>query len=137
MDYRQTSGTAQSWRRAYQIHVNNFFGQQPNILFQEEDVVSMGDKTFNQPSMTSVSLPFAMGTEIPLLNPLTGEPLGTSAKHEDLQVLLYSLYVQLAQARDSQVEGADEASRQAKEALQRAADALAATQVAPEPQEAT
>ena len=41
-------------------------------------------------------------TEFPLLNPVTGEQIGT-AKYQDIYVMLHSLYYYLADVRDSYV----------------------------------
>lgn len=100
MDYRQTEGAATTWRRAHQIIINNQRGNQPSIIFHEEDVVTLGDKTFSAPGMSAVMGLFDPAEVVPLINPLTGESLGATATHQDLYVLLYSVYIQQANARD-------------------------------------
>lgn len=101
MDYRQTSSDGTSWRRAAQVIVNNPLGRQASLSFQEQDVMSMGPNLFQVPTMTAVVGLFEPDAVIPLLNPATGEPLGTTATHQDLYVLLHSLYMQLALLRDA------------------------------------
>lgn len=102
MDYRAETGEATSWRRAKRIVISNELGQTPFIVFSEEDVISIGGKEAHIDAMTAVRGDFdpASGT-IPLVNPQTGVPLGESMTHADLYVVLYSLYLQLATARDA------------------------------------
>jgi hypothetical protein len=102
MDYRQTEGSATSWRRSYQVIVNNPRNGAPSVIFHEEDRVNMNGVEFAASTApTSVTATFDPEASIPLLNPETGEPTGTSLSQRDLYVTLFSLYMQLARARDS------------------------------------
>jgi hypothetical protein len=102
MDYQQQEGQATSWRRAAQVIVNNTRDRTPSIIFHEEDRVSVNGVEFAVPGMPkSVGAPFNPEGLIPLLNPITGEPLGTSVTQQEFYVILFSLYMQLAVARDN------------------------------------
>lgn len=100
MNYRQTEGTATTWRRSSQVQILNPWGGIPSIRFSEEDVANVNGQDIKMPLMFSVNAEFHSAAEIPLINPETGESLGKSATHEDLYVLLHSLYIQLAARRD-------------------------------------
>lgn len=103
MDYRQTEGTANSWRRARQVTIENPRDRTPNITFHEEDIVAVGGQEFRTPVMGVgvVHGEFDSGAEIALINPETGEPLGVSVPQSQLYVILHSLYIQLAHERDA------------------------------------
>lgn len=102
MDYKQTEGSATSWRRARQVVIHNPLNGVPSIAFQEEDAVQMGSVTMSMPGPpTAVTGQFDAAAQIPLINPQTGESLGQVATQGDLYVILYSLYLQLAAARDA------------------------------------
>jgi len=86
----------------------------------EEDAVRFRDKVITQPC-GSLMVPFSPTNSFPLLAPISSGPNMT---HQDLQVVLMSLYMYEAAVRD-----AAEAERQAM--LQAAAEAAAQSIPAP------
>lgn len=100
-DYRQATGTANLWRRAYQVTINNPRNNPPNILFMEEDVVTVEGAEFRQPNAGMVSGSFDPSGVIELRDPATGELTGQTATQAELYAILHSLYIQLALARDA------------------------------------
>jgi hypothetical protein len=123
MDYRQTTGSAQSWRRARQVQILNQRGVTPSISFSEEDVVSFSGMEVLTPVLSVVRGTFDPNGAIPLVNPDTGELTGASATQAELYVIVYSLYLQLARQRDAAA--ADLASQQAADIAARNSAAAA------------
>jgi hypothetical protein len=110
MDYKQSDEVGTSWQRCNNLGVINPLagdttllpGQPtiPTIFFSEEKVINLGGETIRKPA-GGCQKEFNATDVIPLLNPSTNEPLGTTATHQDLYVLLYSLYMQTALERDA------------------------------------
>lgn len=100
-DYRESTSTTKSWRRAYSVRLDNPIND-PNersVVFSEEDVVEMGDRTITTP-VSTVRSGFTPEATFELVNPLTGELLGQTVSHQELYIMLASLYLDLAAARD-------------------------------------
>ena len=98
MLYNQT--TKDVYTRARVIVIDNPLpteGLIPSVRFNEElsttDGISLGSNGF-------CSMSFEVGGTFPLVHPETGQSLGEGT-HEQLQVLLYSLYLHAAEARDN------------------------------------
>jgi hypothetical protein len=77
----------------------------PVAYFQEEKVISM-DNTQTTVDSGACQKAFDIASVIPILNPTTGEPTGTSVTHAELYTILYSLYMQTAKERDAEVAAA-------------------------------
>ena len=102
--YNQTTTNGESWQRANKIIVDNDLGGMPSIRFQEEVVTQLADGSVTSKKLGVISESMNesnASTEFELYNPLTGEviPQATST-YQDVQVLLYSLYMHLAISRD-------------------------------------
>ena len=102
-DYKENILTGRVWTRCFQVVVDNPLGGQPRITFQEEKVydVQTADGQQLHIPVPGCGAEFDPGSSFPLVHPVTGEPLGTSMSHQELQVALYSLYVATAAARDT------------------------------------
>lgn len=104
MLYREEE--AKVYTRASDILINNPLpesGLVPQIRFNEEFVVTRGEESIPQGPSGACFLqltPETAGTEFNLLHPVTDEVIGT-ATYQDLQVLLYSLYLHAAELRDN------------------------------------
>lgn len=98
-NYRETEILAQAWRRASQVWIDNPLNGVPSITFVEQDVLSAED-TITKREAGSLPAVFDPPTVFQLRNPVTGEELGQTSTHQDLFVLLYSLYIDLAVKRD-------------------------------------
>lgn len=101
MNYRETNIAGTSWQRACRVVIENPLNGTPHILFVEEQVVNVGDDRITRP-VANVSCQFNPTATIPIINPETGLPTGATATHRDVYAILYSLYMQLANARDAQ-----------------------------------
>ena len=100
-DYRQQQAAALTWRRAVEVTVTNRLNAVPMMGFIEEDVVQVGDRSFIQPVPGALGVPFNPAGSIALVNPETGAPLGATVSHQELYVILYSVYLKAAQDRDA------------------------------------
>jgi len=104
-NYKQTSVVGESWVRAYSININNLINQSKTVHFQEEKAIVTGDGDVLTKRVGEVSEQFTQATantEFPLLDPETGQVVGT-AKYSEVYAILHSLYMHLAQKRDEQL----------------------------------
>ena len=115
-DYKEQNitGDIKSWRRCKKIEVLNPYNAMPSMIFHEEDVSKLPDNRDIKSEvishiLTNFSTPLK---EFNLLNPNDNSVIGT-AKHQDVYVLLYSLYINLASKRD-----ANELAQKSKKSIQ-------------------
>lgn len=102
--YKESTITGDSWVRANQIICTNPYNSIPTIQYIEEEIfnLSNGDtikKTYTRDNLAQITEQFTQANAneaFPLINPLTGEDLGTTATYQDLYVILHSLYFYLA-----------------------------------------
>ena len=105
MDYREANanGPVKSWRRTHGINVINAYQQMPTIQFQEEDRTMLPNGQTMVTNNTAVEGDFSDPTAtFPLIDPNTGATIGQAA-HQDVYVMLFSLYMSLAAIRDNPV----------------------------------
>lgn len=100
-DYQQSTGTADAWKRCFRVIINNPMNAVPEAMFFEEDVVQLAGKTIRSES-GYVKGGFDPTAMIFLRDPTTGELTGAYTTQGNLYAELYSLYMQLATARDAQ-----------------------------------
>lgn len=103
-NYKETSVAGSKWTRSWQVVVENKFNKTPSITFFEEQIVDVGDGV---PTSTLVQGQLTEKFDDPtktfnLVHPVTGDVIGTGT-YQDLYVLLSSLYLSLATARDTPV----------------------------------
>ena len=101
-DYQQTTVTGDSWVRARSVTINNPVIGTKMIAFQEEKalVAGEGDVLTRQLGGISETLTAEnINTEFPVLNPETGEQVGT-ATYAQVYAMLHSTYIFLAKRRD-------------------------------------
>lgn len=101
-DYKQTTLAGTAYTRASSIVVDNPLTGVKGVNFIEEQVINLGDEVMQRPQ-GGFHEPFTeenSGTEFPLRNPQTGEPLDATATYAQLYVMLHSLYFYLANRRD-------------------------------------
>lgn len=101
-NYREETLTGSKWVRSNSVHISNPYQGLPMVRFGEEEITLLSDgKTVNTP-LGDLFEPFSDPTKtFPLLNPVTGDPLGATAAYQDVYVMLHSLYIALATARDT------------------------------------
>lgn len=99
-NYKETTTEGSSYVRCHTLVVHNPLGEQPMVHFQEEAVVTIGDRNFTTLS-DGVRLPVVPEAEIAVIDPATNLPTGEVVTHARLYQLLYSAYIQTALERDA------------------------------------
>lgn len=110
-NYNESTIAGATWIRSKQVQINNPLGGTPSVVFLEERAVTLADQTvFTFPcSPGFCEVMFDPSAQIPLVNPWTGEPMTNVegqqqyASHIEAYILLHSLYIQSATARDNYV----------------------------------
>lgn len=100
-NYNESAVSGTSWTRCWRVTCENPLGGAPRVVLNEEDVTVVGADTITRCRMHPLTVDFDPTGSIPLLNPTTGEAVGSSMSHEVLFAALYSLYMQAAAARDA------------------------------------
>lgn len=100
MNYKEATVNGTVWQRAHDINISNQYNQIPVITFYEEEMLETNGTTYQKPIGNIRETMENPLEEFPLINPLDGTPIGT-AKYMDLQVMLFSLYLYLADLRDN------------------------------------
>lgn len=100
--YNERAVAGAAFVRWNRFTVNYAGGTQAALTFNEETVVDLadGDPIRREQPMPLISELDSFGS-FPLLDLLTGAPLGASMTHYELLQAINSLYVQKALARDS------------------------------------
>ena len=99
-NYKEQTGSGTSWTRAKQVIINNNYNSAKNIVFFEEDIATVGDKVF-QTNAGMLNTPFNAQALINLRDPETGEKTGNVLPQALIYQAIYSLYLDLAEARDT------------------------------------
>lgn len=99
-NYQETTGTGTSWKRCNRVIIDNPLTTPSSAVFMEEDVVVIGDRSIGVYG-GNCSAEFTPEAIIPLRDPATGELTGGIQTQANLYQILYSLYMQVALARDA------------------------------------
>lgn len=102
-NYKQTTVSGTSYVRAREVTITNLLDGYKGIMYSEEEVSVLGSKIMRE-NIGAIHQEFTAenaGTEFPLLNPVTNEPIGETATFQDVYVLLFSLYCHMAALRDA------------------------------------
>lgn len=101
-NYLPTTTAGDTHRRSPVVNGSNILGKTPVITYQEEDVVydSTG-KPFHSFAGSVSKVLDAPDTEFNLIDPTDGTTVIGTAKHQDVYVMLYSLYRSIAAERDA------------------------------------
>ena len=102
-DYKAAQVAGSKWQRCHRLTIENTFETTPRVIFEEEVIVNMGAGELVSKPVNSIVEEFAPDkytTQFDVLNPITGEAIGT-AQYQDVYGLLHSLYIHLAQDRDA------------------------------------
>lgn len=106
-NYQQTSLAGVQWKRSKRVQIENPYGKTPSAVFTEEIAITLADGSVITIPESTIEVTFNPSAEIPLINPWTGEPLTNVegvpqfTTHMELYILLHSLYIQSATARDN------------------------------------
>lgn len=102
--YNETSVVGESWKRAFQILIENFYNKPPKIRFSEEEIFVAADGrlagSYNGEGIEEYFTVENANTQFQLRNPETEEYIDQYATYKDLQVLIHSLYFHLVKLRD-------------------------------------
>ena len=102
--YNESTVAGESWKRAFQILIENFYGGVPKIRFSEEEIFVTTDGrkagSFNGEGIEEYFTNENSLTQFQLRNPETEEYIDQYATYRDLYVLIHSLYFHLANIRD-------------------------------------
>ena len=99
-DYNEQTVTGKSWQRCYAITVANPYAGTPSIVFSEEVLTLLGDKS-HRTSLNSVSLHYDPEATVDLYDPATLEPTGQTMTHQEMYLALFGAYMTAAKARDA------------------------------------
>lgn len=106
-NYQESPVAGTKWRRSFRVQIDNPYQGNPRVTFHEEDCVSLADGTTFKVPAGSLVVDFNPSAEIALIDPFTGEPLTNVegvpqfATHIEAYIMLHSLYIQSAIARDA------------------------------------
>lgn len=99
-DYKESQVAGTSWTRCYGLRVENRRNETPYVIFDEESVAALGDKSV-QLSQATLRVEFDPAQTFDLYDPATLQPTGQTATHADLYAMLFSAYMSAAKARDA------------------------------------
>jgi len=101
-NYNETAVSGSIWTRAKAVQINNPANGTPSITFTEEQVVDYNNTLLSGGQPSFVSVTFNPAAVIPMIDPTTQTATGATMTQGDLYAALYSLYLQVAAARDVQ-----------------------------------
>ena len=101
MNYKETSVSGSKWQRAATIVFYNPHAGVPSVTFNEEELAVVGEDTYTK-SVGTLSAQFTdPSVSFNLLNPADNTTVIGSATYQDAYVMLLSLYLHLANLRDT------------------------------------
>lgn len=107
--YVKSTSTGETWIRSNKLFFVNEFNSNPMIVYEEEEIVDFGNgKVIKNPiyPFKSAKEEFTsenLETKFKIYDAMSGEDTGKSMKYEDVYNMLYSLYMHIAEERDSQL----------------------------------
>lgn len=99
MNYKSNTETGEVYTRCFNLTVNNPLNAVPTVNMMEETVFSIAGKTITQPGRF-LTKTFVPTQTVELVDPETGVPLGQSITHQELYVMLFSLWLATAKEHD-------------------------------------
>jgi hypothetical protein len=100
--YMASNVTGTEYRRARLVQIINELNQLPEVIFTEETITQLGERTIRG-DIAKLRTNYDATKEIDLLNPMTGEPFNAKMTQEQVMVAIYSLYMSLAKDRDDAI----------------------------------
>lgn len=107
INYNESQVSGTKWTRCHTVICNNPLvpgpGSQKGVMFLEEGVINIeGNIVVLSNSGNQINVEYNPNGQFPLLNPLTGNPVGGFMTHDQLYQALFSLYRYSAEQRDLQ-----------------------------------
>jgi hypothetical protein len=101
-NYNETTETGTMWTRPVRLSIENPLdpSQKKYIRYFEENVVNIAGKTLHEPT-TYLDVNYSPNEEIVIRDMETGQPTPIRTTHQYLYQILYSLYRNKAEARDT------------------------------------
>lgn len=99
-NYQETTGTANVWKRCSKVVIDNPLTMPSSVRFVEDEVMAVGERVVSNFAGGCHAV-FDPAAIIPLRDPETGELTGGIQTQGNLYQILYSLYMQVALARDA------------------------------------
>ena len=100
-NYKEQTGEGVSWTRAKQVIINNPYNDvNKNIIFLEENIITVGSKVFKA-DVGPLTGKFTPDELVPLRDPVTGEYTGNALPQSLIYQAIFSYYLQLSEARDA------------------------------------
>lgn len=99
-NYQQTQAPGTAWRRCHKVILDNPVNGARTALFLEQEVATVGERTIASEAGFCKS-DFDPEAMLLIRNPETGEPTGGYVTQGYLYLLLHSLYLAVAEQRDS------------------------------------
>jgi hypothetical protein len=103
INYKESTVAGSVYQRCRYVQIDNTLNAVPKMYCLEEEVIIIPDREPMRRDVSSIDLIFDPTSAIELINPETGEKLGSTVTHKELYVILHSLYIQAAANRDSEV----------------------------------
>lgn len=100
MDYKQTEVAGTYWHRFSRIMVDNPYMAQPSVSCVEQEVITLPAGFFAR-DVGTMSFDFDPSESFDILNPVTNEPIGSTATGVDVYTLVYSYVLHEAMKRDA------------------------------------
>lgn len=99
-DYKATVTTTTRWQRCYRMVISNMRAERPKLDCLEEQISVTDDKE-SSVTVPGCSVSFDPPALVPMRDPITGDLTGKTVTHEHLYAILYSVYRQAADLRDT------------------------------------
>lgn len=101
-NYKESNISGVTWQRCHRIDIRNPYEETKFAVFLEEEVTELESGKIVKSPVGQILAEFTDPTvSVDLINPETGDLLGSSVTYQDIYVILHSLYIKLATERDS------------------------------------
>lgn len=101
-DYKEKTAEGKQWQRCSNIIIQNRVQAPPIVILQEEIATNLGDETITK-HIGEIAFTFNAEDTIALRDPTTGELVGKDITFGEVYVILWSLYMNKASARDEEI----------------------------------
>lgn len=99
-NYKESAVTGTEWTRSRVVVINHEYEQVSECHFGEETRFAKDGGVSVQVGTGGCSVVFSQGKTFPKRDPDTGEILEGTYSHDEVRAIMYSLYMDTAEARD-------------------------------------
>jgi hypothetical protein len=104
-NYKESTVSGESWIRSPRVVIDNIYRVAPLIHFFKEKIIIDGDDAITKDLGSIYETMTDPTQEFPLLNPETGEEIGT-ANYMQTYTMMHSLFMFLVKRDDDRIEAA-------------------------------